>query len=373
MNRSLLPALVARSALACVLALAGLLAFAFCPHFAVADYVASNFRVDRVADGVYAVIRKDPPGMMCDGNSAFIVNDSDVVVVDAPEASREILAAIRKVTTKPVRYVINTHWHDDHIIGNQVYRDAFPGVTFIAHEAVRDYLPVKGLEARKQMLAFAPQGTRELQGVLDKGAWPNGTPLIDEERESIRSDIALVNHYMEVVPKAEIVLPTQTVHDTLTLHCGHRDIRLLYLGRGHTSGDLVVYLPRERVVMSGDLVVWPIPLVGGDQSHVRDWSATLDRLRSLHARVLVPGHGPVQKDDSYVALLAELFASVQRQTERAMTSAGTLDEVRKGVDLSKFRDRLAGRSPVRRNLFSMYVQGPAVASAFADAKADTTR
>jgi glyoxylase-like metal-dependent hydrolase (beta-lactamase superfamily II) len=333
--------------------------------------VAANFRVQRVADGVYAVIRNDPPGMMCDGNSAFIVNDDDVVVVDAPEASREVLAAIRKVTSKPVRYVINTHWHDDHIIGNQIYRDAFPGVEFIAHEATREYLPGKGLEARKQMMEGAPPASAELEGYLAKGRWPNGTAMTKEERESIRSDVALVKHYMEVVPAAEIVLPTRVVRDSLTLQCGRRAIRILFLGRGHTSGDLVVDLPRERVVMSGDLVVWPVPLVGGDQSHVGDWSGTLSRLRDLHARVIVPGHGPVQHDDGYVRQLEVLFASVTRQTKAAVAEGRTLEETRGRVDLSEFRVRLAGRSPVRRNLFGMYVQGPAVASAYQDAKADS--
>ena len=335
--------------------------------------VAANFKVERVADGVYAVIRKDPPGMMCDGNSAFIVNDEDVVVVDAPEASRQVLAAIRKVTRKPVRYVVNTHWHDDHIIGNQVYRDAFPDAQFIAHEATREYLPVLGLEARKRMMEGAPQGVAYLQGLLHQGKGSDGKPLSREERESMTSDVRLVEHYLEVVPKTEIVLPTVTVRDSMSLQCGRRRIEIVHLGRGHTSGDLVVHLPRERVVMSGDLVVWPIPLVGSDQSHVGDWSATLDVLRGLRARVLVPGHGPVQRDDSYVALLSRLYASVKRQTEAAVAQGHTLEETRGRVDLSEFREKLVGLSPVRRNLFGMYVEGPAVASAYRDATADSLR
>jgi cyclase len=369
---SLRAAVAPASFVAWALALSGGLADGAASAASASD-VASNFKVERVADGVYAVIRQDPPGMMCDGNCAFIVNDEDVVVVDAPESSREVLAAIRRVTRKPVRTVINTHWHDDHIIGNQVYRDAFPGCQFIAHEATREYLPVRGLEARKQMLEGAPQGVAYLKGLLTKGTESDGTPLDREERESMESDIRLVEHYLEVVPKAEIVLPTRVVRDSLTLRRGRRIIRILYLGRAHTSGDLVVYLPQERVVMSGDIVVWPIPLVGSDQSHVGDWSATLEALRALKPRVLVPGHGPVLRDDSYPALLTRLFASVKRQTEAAVAEGRTLEETRARVDLSEFRERLAGRSRVRRNLFDMYVQGPAVASAYHDAGGDSLR
>jgi len=335
--------------------------------------VARNFRVEKLADGVYAVLRSDPPGMMCDGNSAFIVNEDGVVVIDAPESSAEVVAAIRKVTRKPVRAVINTHWHDDHIIGNQVYRDAFPGVEFIAHAATRDYLPVQGVKAREGMLQGAPQGVAYLKDLLASGKGPDGSPITPEERKSMESDIRLVDHYLDVVPKTEIVLPTTVVRDSMTLRSGKREIRILHVGRGHTSGDLVVFLPRERVLFAGDLVVWPIPLVGGDQSHVADWSATLERVRSLEARTIVPGHGPVQKGDTYLSTLAGLFDSVTRQTRAALAEGKSLEETRPVVDLAEYRSRLAGDSKVRRALFDMYVQGPAVTSAFRDAVADSTR
>lgn len=217
-----------------------------------------NFAVQKLADGVYAVVRQDPPGLMCDGNSAFLVGDDGVVVVDCPEASREVLVALRRVTDQPVRYVINTHWHDDHIIGSQVYRDAFPGVEFIAHAATRAYLPGPGATNRRQMIEGAPQGVAMLRERLAQGENLQGERLSPEERASYESDVALVEHYLAVVPGAEIVLPTLTVEDRLTLYQGGRAIEVRALGRGHTGGDLVVYLPRERIVLSGDLVVWPV-------------------------------------------------------------------------------------------------------------------
>jgi glyoxylase-like metal-dependent hydrolase (beta-lactamase superfamily II) len=113
--------------------------------------------------------------------------------------------------------------------------------------------------------------------------------------------------------------------------------------------------------------------VGGDQSHVADWSATLERVRSLEARTIVPGHGPVQKGDTYLSTLAGLFDSVTRQTRAALAEGKSLEETRPVVDLAEYRSRLAGDSKVRRALFDMYVQGPAVTSAFRDAVADSTR
>ncbi len=331
--------------------------------------VAANFDVQRVADGVYALIRKDPPGLMVDGNSLVIVNDEDVVVVDAPEASKEMLAAIRTLTGKPIRYVINTHWHDDHVIGNQVYRDAFPGVEFIAHEAVRDYLPRQGLTNRQGMLQGAPTFAGRLRALVAEGKALDGRPLTEEERASYTSDVRLVDHYMAVVPHAEIVLPTITVHDRLTLYRGHRTIEILHLGRGHTSGDLVVYLPQDNVLAAGDLVIWPVPLVGGDQSHVADWGPTLTALLALHPATIVPGHGPVLHDTVYVEQMARLFTAITAQVRRAAAEGRTLDDTRHLVHLDAFRKAFAGDSRVRNLLFTTYVVGPAVTSAWHDVTA----
>jgi len=331
--------------------------------------VAANFAVQKLADGVYAVVRQDPPGLMCDGNSAFIVDDDGVVVVDCPEASREVLAALRRVTDKPVRYVVNTHWHDDHVIGNQVYRDAFPGVEFVAHAATRAYLPGQGAANRQQMIAGAPQGVAMLRERLAQGENLQGQRLSPEERVSYESDIALAEHYLAVVPGAEIVLPTITVEDRLTLHLGGRDVEVRAVGRGHTGGDLVVYLPRERIVLSGDLVVWPVPLVGREQSHVHEWSAALDRLRALRPAAIVPGHGPVLHDDGYLKLMAELFTTIAHQTDAAVAQGKTLEETRQAVDLAELRRRFAGDSQLRGALFDTYVAGPGVAAAYREAKA----
>src|SRR5262245_16077958 len=95
-----------------------------------------HFNVEKLAEGVYAVVQNDPLGLANHANSVFIVGDADVIVVDSQftlERTREVLAAIRKVTSKPVGTLINTHWHDDHFFGNQVYQEAFPTVQIIAH------------------------------------------------------------------------------------------------------------------------------------------------------------------------------------------------------------------------------------------------
>ena len=331
-----------------------------------------NFEMVKVADGVYAAIRTEPPGLTVNGNSVFIVNDDDVVVVDTtltPGTAKEELAALRKLTSKPVRYVINTHWHDDHLMGNQVYRDAFPGVEFIAHAATRDYLPTTGLSNRKG--AMSEQGYPGFIAFLKKQLQENqsvfGGPMDDEERATYASDIKIAERYMAENPGVEIVLPTITLANQLTLHRGNRVIDIRYLGRGHTSGDLVVHLPKEGILISGDLVIWPVPYVGDPQSHPGEWGATLEKLMGLNATNVVPGHGPVLHDNTYIKLMTRLFASMKQQVEAAVARGETLEQTRKSVNLDEFQKLFAGESRMRRNIFSNYVRGAGIAAAFSDA------
>lgn len=334
------------------------------------ETAARNFEIQKLAEGVYAVIRKEPPGFMVDANNVFIINDEDVVVIDsngAPAITREVLAALRKLTDKPVKYVINTHWHDDHIRGNQIYRDAFPGVEFIAHQTMRDYLPAQGAVNRKQFLEGAPQFLEVLKGSLNNNKSLTGSDLSAEERASHVSDIRLAELVLSEGAAARTILPTITIADRLTLYRGDRVIDIRHLGAGHTAGDIVVHLPKERILITGDLVVWPVPLVGNPQSHIGEWPATLERMCALNPATIVPGHGSVVHDVSYLKTLGSMFASITQQTKAAVSRGETLDQTRKSVKLEEYQKVLAGESPVRRLLFSNYVAYPAVSAAFREA------
>lgn len=335
---------------------------------------SANFEMIKIAEGVYAAIRKEPPGLTVNSNSVFIINDDDVFVVDTtltPATAREELAALRKLTKKPVKYVINTHWHDDHIMGNQVYRDAYPGVEFIAHARTREYLPATGLSNRK--LALSDQGypgfIQALQNRLDQNKSVFGGAMDDEERATYASDIRIAKQYMAENARVEIILPTLTLEERMTFHRGNRVIDIRYLGRGHTSGDIVVHLPKEGIVITGDLVIWPVPYIGNPQSHPGDWAVTLANLVDLKANTIIPGHGPVMHNDEYVKQMARLLSAMKQQVELAIARGETLEQVRKSVKLEEYERVFAGSSRMRLDVFRSYVLGAGLAAAFADASA----
>ena len=121
-----------------------------------AEPPAKPFDVIKLADGVYGFVWRSPLQDPIEGNALFVINDRDVLVVDTgllPSSARRMAAALRRLTTKPVRYVVNTHWHDDHHNGNQVYRELWPGVEFIAHRNTRADMFAHTYDVRAEDLA----------------------------------------------------------------------------------------------------------------------------------------------------------------------------------------------------------------------------
>lgn len=328
-----------------------------------------EYKVERLAEGVFALIRQDPVGWMVVSNCVFIVNENDVIVVDtggAQSLAKQMIGELKKITDKPVSYVVNTHWHDDHILGNAAYKEAYPGAEFVAHAATREYLPTKGEAARKSMEEGAPQFAETLQEQVNKKESMAGGPISEEESTAYQSDVRLVKRYLAEVKGTPIILPTITLEDRLTLHRGDRVIDIRYFGRAHTSGDIVVHLPKEGILVTGDIVISPVPLVGDTQSHVSDWGPTLGKLRALKATTIVPGHGPVLHDDKQLELMSRMFASMTEQAKAARDRGESLDQYRKSLDVKEFKQVLAGDSTLRKILFANYVVQPGTASAYAD-------
>ena len=138
---------------------------------------------------------------------------------------------------------------------------------------------------------------------------------------------------------------TLTFENEFTVDLGNREVQIRFLGRGNTGGDAVVYLPKERIVVAGDLLVFPIPYAY--DGYPSEWVGTLEHLARLDADVIVPGHGPVLRDKTYLYLVRDLFKSAVDQLNVRLgqirpAMSLTVDDVKGGVDLSAFRQRFAG-------------------------------
>lgn len=326
-------------------------------------HAAQGFSVTKLRDNVFTVMRTDPPGFAVESNSGFIECADHVIVVDAQSndaTTSQVLAQIRLYTNKPVRYVINTHWHDDHIVGTHLYRDAFPDMKVIGSVASINYLPTLGKKNRDQFHRAIPEVLESFRKTLEAGKTRAGKPLSDEQRRSLESDLQLGEGYATVPDDFVAILPDIAVHDRYSIRDKGCAVDVIAIGNAHTTGDLVVYLPEQRVAFVGDIVGSPVPLVGAEQSRVRDWSRTLKRIRDLEAAAVIPGHGPLMRDNVQIDRIIDLMTAVTQRVNAERAKGGSLDEARARIDLSDFRRQFAGDSEVNGALFDAYVTGPAV-------------
>jgi glyoxylase-like metal-dependent hydrolase (beta-lactamase superfamily II) len=296
-----------------------------------------------------------------------------VVVVDAnilPASAQEVVAEIKRLTPKPVRYVINTHWHSDHHYGNYVYQTAFPGVEFVQHVETRRLVLERDIPVLpKNVKTEYPATIERYKQALATGKTSTGADVTPALRKSLEEMIPIYQQFVDQMGRMPVVPGTLLVRDSLVLVRGERTIVVKHLGKGNTPGDLVVHLPKERLVATGDLDVAPIPF--SFYSHLGDWPETLRHLRALDVTTIMPGHGPLQTDWTYVDRLIELFESTWTQVKAAVDAGADLEATRKRVNLESFRDRFAGTDERRRSGFTSLFVTPAVESAFNELKTGT--
>ena len=337
-----------------------LLAAVFAASAAASDD-AYTVAYESIAPGVYLVRRPDPLREPVEANALFIVNDEDVIVFEgggAPIVAERTLAFVREVTDKPVTHLVNSHWHGDHNLGNQVWRAAFPELRIVGHPETAKAMtgpPMSYVERYQPMLE---ELVKEWTAQQEKGE-------LSTARAAMLPDIVLMR---DEIARTEVVAPDLLVSDELVLERGEREIRILHLGRGNTPGDLVLWLPQEKILASGDLVVHPIPY--GFGSFPADWIETLGELAEFDFELLVPGHGDVQRDDVYIRRLQAMLTEVRRQAGASVAKDLDLEATREALDLSPFAEEFAGDDEDRRVKFENWWRLPIARSAWLEARGE---
>ena len=307
-----------------------------------ADYPWTYQRV-RVSDGIHAFI--EPFGhAIVSSNTVAIVGEDAVAIVDTghhPRLARAIAAEIRALTSKPVRYVVNTHWHNDHVSGNSEFAAAFPGAIFVAHtftSAVMD----KDIRAFQgpNCAPFLRNQSQPLRDTLASGKGSDGTPLTDARRKRLEQFIAEADAGTAECAEFRYRGVDLTFDDKLVLKLGKRDVELIHWGRGNTAGDIVAWVPDAKVLAAGDLVVHPFPFA--TQSYISEWAAVLKKLEATPFEAMVPGHGPVMRDRKYLGEIRQVMESIMTQARAAYRPGMTAEELRKAIDLKDFRKSIAG-------------------------------
>jgi len=279
-----------------------------------------------LADGVYLLRAPEALDRWTATNVVVIVNQEDVTVFDSftrPETARMAIAEIRALTPKPVRTLINSHWHMDHWSGNDEFRKAFPGIQIVATAETRGYMSRMGSE-------FLIDGTRAglarsreaLAAAIKTGRTSDGTPLTGELRRQQEREIEETSRFVDEVLAIPRVLPDVAFRDELTFWRGTREFRLFSM-TGDATGSAVLYLPAERILVTGDVLVSPEngqgpPPWTTNSYAIAPWLTSLRRLETFDTAVIVPGQGPAMRDRTYLNLTVQLFTAIVDGVRRAL-------------------------------------------------------
>jgi glyoxylase-like metal-dependent hydrolase (beta-lactamase superfamily II) len=251
---------------------------------------------DELGPGLYAYTAEGDP------NSGIIVGDDGVMVIDAqatPAMAEDVIARVAKVTDKPIKYVLLTHYHAVRVLG----ASAFKGATILASDATRGLIVERGQQDMDSEIGRFPRLFRAV----------------------------------ETIPG--LTWPHLTFPDEISVWLGKREVRIMFIGRGHTAGDVIALVPDANVVFSGDLVEYRSACYCGD-AHFTDWPATLDHLAELQTAALVPGRGAALKTPEMVQegidltadFLSTLYGSVQDSVAKGRSLKETFDAARVVMD-----------------------------------------
>jgi glyoxylase-like metal-dependent hydrolase (beta-lactamase superfamily II) len=261
-----------------------------------ADTGEKKIAFEEIGPDLYAFTAEGDP------NSGVIVGDDAVMVIDAqatPAMAQEVIARVRKVTDKPIRYVLLTHYHAVRVLG----ASAYAGAEIIASDVTRGLIVERGKQDMDSEIGRFPRLFRAVESIPG------------------------------------LTWPTITFPEQMSVWLGRREVRIMHLGRAHTAGDVVAAVPDAGVVFSGDLVEYQSACYCGD-AHFTDWPETLDHLADLRPSALVPGRGAALASADKVAdgvhmtreFLSTLYGSVSDSVAKGRSLKEAFDAAREVMD-----------------------------------------
>ena len=296
-------------------------------------------RFVEVADGVWQVTGTGSVFTM--SNAMILVGEFDTLVDDShvtPAAARALLESIPAVTDKPVRYLVNSHYHFDHAHGNQSFPE---GVEIIGHEFTRAKLngDIGNVLEENTFRSFSDPVPTTVANLAQRAREETDPRRRTELEETHRVQQEYMNAIEEVVPTP----PNITLQEEMTLFQvvanGSREIQLLHFGRAHTGGDVVIYLPQEKVVFTGDMMLPGLAYMG--DGHVDEWPDSLEGLKALDFEIWLPGHGPVMRNkqpiENFQAYLRDLWDRTSLQYRMGVA----WEEAAEQIDMTDHSDNYA--------------------------------
>ena len=290
----------------------------------------SLFDLQQAAKGVYFAQARPQTVINC--NAAIFVRSQDVVVVDShskPSAAASLIAQIkREITTKPVRYVINTHFHWDHTQGNHAYRATSEKVDFIASAATRQLMSELGTARTRESLDAIPKEIETLHKEAEKAASAEEKAFCAEQIRQWEAFQAEMKNYS---PE----FPTITFERSYELKDPAFDLHLEFHGHAHTAGDVFVHCPQQHAIATGDACIGWIPNLG--DGFPKAWPRTLDEVAKADFNHVLGGHGSLETGRGVMTNLRNYIEELTGRVERAKKSGLSVAEMQKQITVASLK------------------------------------
>jgi glyoxylase-like metal-dependent hydrolase (beta-lactamase superfamily II) len=322
---------------------------------------AIQYEPVEVARNVY-VFQPNDPGV---GNVVAVVSQGHALLVDAtatPAAAQQVLVGLRRLGVVSVAVVVNTHWHDDHIWGNQVFADSFPDVQILAHPATVDGIRTQALPSLSGQIERLHERIDQRAQLLETGVSSDGSPMGADERRRLEARQALFADAVQSLETVRPTLPRALVAESTSFDIGDLTVVVDHIGAGHTEGDVVVRVPARGVVAVGDLVSLPVPAAA--EADIMRWIPTLEALSDSEWTALIPGHGAVQRDREYTNAVLRLFRDLVAYVRQGIRAGASPDDLINSADFGETQDRWLGANDQQDAMFRVFFLDPAIRSTY---------
>jgi cyclase len=297
---------------------------------ALPDSDVKLFDFEKVADGIYMAQAR--PQSMINSNSAIFVGSKDVVVVDShskPSAAASLVRQIkREITEKPVRYVVNSHFHWDHTQGNHAYRVAEEEIDFIATGATKQLMSELAVSRVKASLDEAAAKVDQLRSRASAST-------SSEEKAFCADQIAQLESYRAELQNYTLELPTITFDKSYVIQDKAHDLHIAFHGHAHTAGDLTVFCPQKRAIATGDVIHGFLPFIADGFPKV--WPGTIDVIGRQEFDHILPGHTSLQTGRTVMLNIRDYIEELTGKVEEGRKAGRSVEELQKTIPVASLK------------------------------------
>lgn len=331
----------------------------------------SAWSIRQVTPNVYVFETIGTLNDIVHGNCTVIDGGSELMIVDNFNdlyLTAKALDEIKRRSNKPIKYIVNTHWHYDHVMGNYLMKQRFPSAMIIAHNFTARELSNRVEGYVKNLPGRLIRGIGRYDTAIQTGK-ANDSVFLSEYERAVRYPRSIKQyktHLGHMNDDYRYIPVDLSFTDSMKILLGNEEVILSQPGSANTKGDIIVYLPSQKILLTGDIVVYPIPYAFGADQFA--WIDVLQRLKDMDVSIYIPGHGNTLYNKNYIQTLVDVFSELNKQAGSAMNRGLNAEQAKKEIKLPEWEQKMAGNDEERKWAFHNYFVQPAIQSIYNNRK-----